>query len=142
MKQQLQNDQGRTRLATNHNLLLLCLVILGILGMSYYTIDDRTQVLEPSWIAGVVVWYGVLTVSIILVLNKKRTGYLIAGITSWGTFGFCLLDNWHTVFHGNIIASSPNLSMTVRNFVAIAVSALAIFGSHNSFHKTSHRITS
>lgn len=115
---------------------MLCLGILGILGSFYYIIDDRIQVLEPYWIAGVLFWYVALAVGMILVLKRKRNGYLIAGITSWATLGFCLLDNWYTVFHGNIIAPSPNLFMTVRNFVVVAVSILAILGSHNAFHKT------
>jgi hypothetical protein len=92
--------------------------------------------LEPYWVAGAVFWYGVLVVGMILVLERKRSGYLIAGILSWRTFGFCLLDNGYIVFHGDIIAPSPDLPMTVRNFVAAAVSVLAILGSHNAFHKT------
>jgi uncharacterized membrane protein len=127
----------KVELDTNHNLLVVCLFVLGILAIFYYIIDDRKQVLEYFWISGVLLWYGVLVVAIILVLKRKRNGCLIAGLVSWGTLGFCLLDNWYTAFHGNIIAPSPNLSMTVRNFVTAAVSVLAILGAHNAFHKIS-----
>lgn len=130
------STQGRTSLGTNHNLLVICLFLLGILGTAYYTIDDRSEVHQHGWMIGAALWYGTLGTGIILVLKRAKSGYLLAGVLSWGTLGFCLLDNWYTVFHGNIIATNPNLSMTARNFVTVGVSALAVLVSHNSFHKT------
>lgn len=130
------NTQGRTKLSTNHNLLVICLFILGILGAAYYAIDDRAEVHQYGWVVGVILWYGMLVIGIILILERVKSGYLVAGVLAWATLGFCLLDNWHIAFHGNIIATNPNLSMTARNFVTAGVSALAVLVSHNSFHKT------
>ncbi|MDE1843343.1 MAG: hypothetical protein KGH95_06815, partial [Thaumarchaeota archaeon] len=85
----------------------------------------------------VIKWYTALGVSLFAVMRRTKNGYLVAGIISWGTLVFCLLDNWDTVFHHSLIFASPNYIMTGRNFATSAVSALAILGSHNSFHKIS-----
>jgi len=39
------------------------------------------------------------------------------------------------VFDTSVIALQPNELMTIRNFIGIVVAALAVFASHNLFHK-------
>lgn len=130
--------QGGTKFSTNYRILVLCLVLFALLGTTYY-IDDRRKAYEPVWTAGVVLWYAALGITIMAVLRKTRNGYLVAGVLSWCTLVFCLVDNWHTVFHTSIIATRPNVIMTARNFVGAAIAALAVLSSHNSFHKASQR---
>jgi hypothetical protein len=133
-------NKERTSLASNHKLLLACLFALGIIGTTYYYFDTRKEVYQVQWLAGSISWYSMISFSIIKVLGKKKTGYLVAGILSWTTFAFWMLDNWYTVFHGTVIATRPDYVMTVRNFIGACIAALGILSSHNAFNKMKNKI--
>jgi hypothetical protein len=62
-------------------------------------------------------------------------GYLIGGILAWVTLAFWLFDNFYVVFELSLVASEPSLDVTIRNFIGAAIAGLAIFSSHNVFHK-------
>ena len=130
------SNEGRTSLVLNHKLLLCCLVSLAFIGTTYYYLDDRKQVYEIQWIVMSITWYGIIGFSITKILSKSRIGYLVAGITSWITLAFWLLDNYYTVFHVTIIAARPDDIMVLRNFIGVAVASLGILSSHNAFHKS------
>ena len=130
------SNEGRTSLVLNHKLLLCCLVSLAFIGTTYYYLDDRKQVYEIQWIVMSITWYGIIGFSITKILSKSRIGYLVAGITSWTTLAFWLLDNYYTVFHVTIIAARPDDIMVIRNFIGVAVASFGILSSHNAFHKS------
>jgi hypothetical protein len=130
--------EGKTSLVANHRLLLCCLFSLVFIGTTYYYLDDRIQVYEIQWIATSIAWYITIGFSITKVLSKSRTGYLVAGITSWTTLVFWLLDNYYTVFHVTIIATRPNDIMVIRNFIGVAIASFGILSSHNAFHKSKY----
>ena len=46
-----------------------------------------------------------------------------------------MFDNFYVVFQFSLVASEPSLDFTVRNFIGAAFAGLAIFSSHNVFHK-------
>ena len=48
---------------------------------------------------------------------------------------FWLVDNFYVVFNISLVASEPSLDVTIRNFIRVAIAGLAIFSSHNVFHK-------
>ena len=108
---------------------------MGICGTSYYWLDDRPVVYEPLWLSTSAVWYVVIAFAALMVHNKTRLGYVIAGVLSWVTLSFWLFDNLHVVFDASIISAEPNLAMTVRNFVGVLVAAMSVVASHNLFHK-------
>lgn len=128
--------EGRTSFVVNHRLLLCCLFSLAFIGTTYYYLDARKQVYEIQWIVMSIAWYGAIGFSITKVLSKSRIGYLIAGITSWITLAFWLLDNYYIVFHVTIIATRPDNIMVIRNFIGVAVASFGILSSHNAFHKS------
>lgn len=130
------SNEGRTSLVLNHKLLLCCLVSLAFIGTTYYYLDDRKQVYEIQWIVMSITWYGIIGFSITKILSKSRIGYLVAGITSWITLAFWLLDNYYTVFHVTVIAPRPDDIMVIRNFIGVAVASFGILTSHNAFHKS------
>ena len=66
--------------------------------------------------------------------QKARLGYLIGGVLAWITLAFWLFDNFYVVFEMSLVATEPNLDVTIRNFIGAAIAGLAIF-SHNVFHK-------
>ena len=131
-------NEGRTSLAVNHKLLLCCLISLAFISTTYYYLDDRKQVYEVQWLIVSIAWYIAIGFSVTKILSKSRIGYLVAGITSWTTLAFWLLDNYYTVFHVTIIATRPDDIMVIRNFIGVAVASFGILSSHNAFHKSKH----
>ena len=125
----------KTGFKVNQRLLQISLCMLAVIGSTYYWLDDRPEVFEPLWLFGSFIWYSAIIASIVFVHNKTRLGYLIAGILSWITLAFWLFDNFYVVFQTSILASSPNDSMTIRNFIGISIATLSVIASHNLFHK-------
>jgi uncharacterized protein YbjT (DUF2867 family) len=125
----------RTGFKVNQKILLCALVAYAFIGSTYYWLDDRSDVYEPLWLFASIVWYVIIGFSILFVYNKTRLGYLIAGVLTWVTMAFWLFDNFHVAFQMSLIAEEPSQIITLRNFVGIAIAALAIIASHNLFHK-------
>lgn len=127
--------EERTGFKINQNLLCLSLITMAIVGTTYYWLDDRPEIFEPIWIIGGIVWYVAIINAIIFVRNKTRLGFLIAGILSWITLTFWLVDNFYVISGTTLIINQPNEGITIRNFVWVALSAVAVIASHNTFHK-------
>ena len=127
--------EEHTGFKINQKLLLGTLVAMAILGTTYYWLDDRSELFEPIWIAGGILWYIAIVTAIIFVKNKTRLGFLIAGIVSWMTLAFWLFDNFYVIFDTSLIIGKPNEWITIRNFIWTALSILAVICSHNTFHK-------
>ena len=129
-----QKDE-KTGLKINQKLIQISLFALAVIGTSYYWLDDRSDVYQPLWLLGSVVWYATIILSILFIRNKTRLGYLMAGVLSWVTLAFWLLDNYYLVFETSIIATQPNELMIIRNFVGIVIASITVIASHNLFHK-------
>ena len=127
--------EERTGFKVNQKLLLVSLIAMAILGTTYYWLDDRSELFEPVWIIGGIIWYAAITFAIIFIKNKTRLGFLIGGIVSWVTMAFWLFDNFYVLFNVSLIVDQPNELITIRNFIWTGLSALAVFASHNTFHK-------
>jgi len=132
-------NEGRTSLAVNRRLLLVCLFLLAIIGTTYYYLDNRGETHQIWWIGISISWYAGISFSIIKVFGKEKIGYLVAGVVAWTTLAFWMLDNWYVVFHYTIIATKPGYTMTVRNFIGAGVAALGILSSHNAFNKIKNK---
>ena len=125
----------KTSYQFNHNLLLASLIALTVIGSAYYWADERGEFFEPFWIIVLSIWHITIGFSLLLVFRKTKSGYLIAGVLSWITITFWVCDNSHIIFQASLIASEPNLFMTIRNFIGVVIAGLSIFSSHNAFHK-------
>lgn len=119
----------------NQNVIQISLFALAVIGTSYYWLDDRPEVYQTLWLLGSSVWYVAIFMSILLIRNKTRLGYFIAGMISWVTLAFWLFDDFYVLFETSLIASQPNELMTIRNFIGIAVASITVIASHNLFHK-------
>ncbi len=53
-------SKGRTSLAANHNLVLGCLICLGIIGTTYYFLDSRKEPHQIQWVIMSTSWYGTI----------------------------------------------------------------------------------
>ncbi len=127
--------EEKTGFKINQKIILVSLVSLAMIGTTYYWLDDRTDVYQPFWLMGSIIWYAVIIMSILCIRNKTRLGYLMAGVLSWVTLAFWLFDNFYVVFDTSIIASTPNEIMIIRNFIGIVTAAVTVVASHNLFHK-------
>jgi len=127
--------EEKTSYKVNQKLLLISLCAMAIIGSTYYWMDDRTDVWEISWLFGSFIWYVAIIFAILFVRQKARLGYLIGGLLSWVTLAFWLFDNFYVVFQMSVIGAEPSIDVTLRNFIGAGIAGLAIFSSHNVFHK-------
>jgi uncharacterized protein YbjT (DUF2867 family) len=127
--------EERTGFKINQKLLMASLIAMAFVGTTYYWLDDRIELFEPGWILAGIIWYVAIIMAIIFIKNKTRLGFLIGGILSWVTLVFWLFDNFYVLFNTSLIMEQPNELITIRNFVWTGLSALAVFASHNTFHK-------
>ena len=119
----------------NQKILSVSLIMMAITGTTYYWLDNRLDVFEISWLIGSIVWFVAIGFGILFVMQKTRLGYLIAGILSWVTIAFWLFDNFYVIFDMSLIAQEPDIYMTLRNFLGVVIAGVAVFSSHNVFHK-------
>ena len=119
----------------NQKILSVSLIMMAITGTTYYWLDNRLDVFEISWLIGSIVWFVAIGFGILFVMQKTRLGYLIAGILSWVTIAFWLFDNFYVIFDMSLIAQEPDIYMTLRNFLGVVIAGIAVFSSHNVFHK-------
>ena len=129
------SEGEKTSYKMNQKILLITLCAMAFIGTTYYWLDDRNDVWQISWLFGSVIWYAAILFAISFVKQKARLGYLIGGILAWVTLAFWLFDNFYVVFELSLVASEPSLEITIRNFIGAAIAGLAIFSSHNVFHK-------
>jgi len=129
------SEGEKTSYKLNQRILLITLCAMAFIGTTYYWLDDRTDVWEIPWLIGSLIWYAAILFAISFVKQKARLGYLIGGILAWITLAFWLFDNFYVVFELSLVASEPSLEITIRNFIGAAIAGLAIFSSHNVFHK-------
>ena len=127
--------ENRTSFVLNQKLLMISLFSMVAIGTTYYWLDDRSDVYQIGWLAVSGIWFATLIVSIVFVNNKTRLGYVLAGIVSWITLPFWLVDDFYLIFDSSVIARQPSLEMTIRNLIGVVFTSIAIGASHNVFHK-------
>ena len=127
--------EEKTGFKINQKILIITLIAYALCGTTYYWLDVRSDVYELGWITASIIWYVTIAAAIIFVRNKTRLGYMIAGVLSWVTLAFWSFDNFYVVFDTSIIASEPSMMVTIRNFIGMAIAAIAVVSSHNLFHK-------
>jgi len=127
--------EEKTGFKINQKFLLGSLIAMALIGTTYYWLDDRSEVYHYGWIASGIVWYIGIMLAIIFVKSKTRLGFILSGILSWITLVFWSFDNFYVFFDTSILATPPNEIITLRNFIGIFATLIAIIASHNTFHK-------
>jgi uncharacterized protein YbjT (DUF2867 family) len=125
----------RTSSRLNKQILLGSVIVLAIIGFTYYLLDARIEIYEPIWVILAGLWYFGIAFSIFFIHKGARLGSIIAGIIGWITLTFWLLDNFYLPFATSVLASQPEYAMTIRNCIGAAIACLVIASSHNLFHK-------
>ena len=125
----------RTSFSINKQILIISIIALGVIGSTYYFVDQRSEIFQPLWLLLAGLWYFGIVFSVYFIHSGARLGSMIAGTIGWITLAFWLIDNLYIVFGTSLIASPPGYIMAIRNFVGAVVAALVILSSHNLFHK-------
>ncbi len=114
---------------------MLSLLAMAAIGSTYYIIDHRQEIYNTNWIILGTLWYLDIAFAVYFLRYGARLGALTAGILGWLTLTFWLIDNLYIVWGTSIIASSPDATITIRNFIGTGVAVLVIATSHNLSHK-------
>jgi uncharacterized membrane protein len=125
----------RTSFSLNYKVLLVSLVLLLLIGTTYYFLDTRQDFLNPFWIVVAVFWYLSIIISIYFIRYGAKLGALVAGIIGWATLIFWLLDSYYIISGHSILFSNPSTNETWRNIIGVIIAAFTIISSHNIFNK-------
>ena len=121
--------------SASNKILLVSLLLLAVIGSTYYILDGRPEIYSMNWLVLSGIWYFGIAFSIFFVRNGARLGAITAGTIGWLTLAFWLIDNIYTISGNSLLASSPGIEMTIRNFIGAVVAGLVVASSHNVFHK-------
>ena len=121
--------------SASNKILLVSLMLLAVIGSTYYILDGRPEIYIMNWLVLSGIWYFGIAFSIFFVRNGARLGAITAGTIGWLTLAFWLIDNIYTISGNSLLASSPGIEMTIRNFIGAVVAGLVVASSHNVFHK-------
>src|ERR687897_3812987 len=125
----------RTSHSFNNKLLIVSLFAMAVVGSTYYMLDARPEVFQVSWLVLSGLWYFSIAFSLFFVFHGARLGAITAGIIGWTTLTFWLVDNIYTVSGKSLIATSPDITMTLRNFIGAGIASIVVATSHNVYHK-------
>ena len=82
---------------TSNKILIISLVLLALVGSTYYVLDARPEILTVNWLILSGLWYTSIVFSIFFVRNGARLGAITAGVIGWITLAFWLIDNVHDI---------------------------------------------
>jgi uncharacterized protein YbjT (DUF2867 family) len=138
-EEQMQRERIARRERTSHSfnnrILSISLFAMVAISSTYYILDARPEIFQANWLILSGFWYFGIAFSIYFVIKGARLGAMVAGIIGWITLAFWLTDNIYTVLGNSLIASSPDIIMTIRNFIGAIIAAVVVVASHNVFHK-------
>jgi hypothetical protein len=135
VKRKTSGRRQRTSHTLNNKFLIVSLFAMAAIGSTYYMLDARPEVFHANWLFLSGLWYLSIAFSLFFCFNGARLGAFIAGVIGWITLIFWLIDNIYTVSGSSLIATSPNLMMTLRNFIGAGIAASVVVASHNVYHK-------
>jgi hypothetical protein len=135
IKQPNRLAKERSTQKINNKLLILSLLAMAAIGSTYYIIDRRPEIYHVNWIIFGTLWYLGIAFALYFLRYGARLGALTAGVLGWLTLTLWLVDNFYVLWGTSVIASSPDATITIRNFIGAGVAALVVATSHNLFRK-------
>ena len=125
----------RTSHSLNNKVLIISLLAMSAIGLTYYMLDARDEVFQIGWLILSGLWYLSIAFSLYFVFNGAKLGAITAGVIGWITLTFWLIDNIHTLGGNSLIATSPDMTMSIRNFIGVGIAISVVAASHNVYHK-------
>jgi len=139
MKEQVRKTKiikkQKTSDSLNRKILIFSLISLGIIGGTYYFLDNKNDLFTPLWIILAIVWYFGILFALFFVKDGARLGSLVAGIIGWITLFFWGFNNVYLIYDNSMNLHYPNVLVAIRNVIGAIVAGLVIAASHNLFHK-------
>lgn len=139
MKEQVRKTKiikkQKTSDSLNRKILIFSLISLGIIGGTYYFLDNKNDLFTPLWIILAIVWYFGILFALFFVKDGARLGSLVAGIIGWITLIFWGLNSVYLIYDNSINLYYPNVLVAIRNVIGAIVAGLVVAASHNLFHK-------
>jgi uncharacterized protein YbjT (DUF2867 family) len=135
VKRKSSGRRQRTSYSLNNKLLIISLFALAAIGSTYYMLDARPEVFHANWLILSGLWYLSIAFLLFFCFNGARLGAFTAGVIGWITLIFWLIDNIYTVSGNSLISTSPNLMVTLRNFIGVGIATSVVVASHNVYHK-------
>lgn len=122
------------------------LLILGIIGISHYFVDQRLMMMLP--VAGTVtlIWLIIIGAGYYFVKKRASLGSLLAGIAGWTAALFWLIDSMYLISYLptigpypiskgiTILESYPNVNTSVLNIIGLFVIAVLLVVAHFTFY--------
>jgi hypothetical protein len=127
--------EQRTSHTLNNKLLIVSLFAMAAIGSTYYMLDARPEVFQTNWLILSSIWYFSIAFSLFFVFNGARLGAITSGIIGWITLTLWLADNIYIVSGNSLIATSPDMTITIRNFIGAGIAISVVAASHNVYHK-------
>src|SRR5919107_528642 len=93
----------KTSDSLNRTILIFSLISLGIIGGTYYFLDNKNDLFTPLWIILAIVWYFGILFALFFVKDGARLGSLVAGIIGWITLIFWGFNNVDLIYEDNSI---------------------------------------
>src|SRR5919108_3028042 len=128
-------QEQQSPISLHNKILIVSLFAMAVIGSTYYMLMQEQKFFQIYWVFLSAVWFLSIAFSLFFVFKGTRLGAVSAGTVGWVTLTFWLVDNIYTVYGNSLIATSPNIIMTLRNFVGAAVAATVITASHSVYHK-------
>jgi hypothetical protein len=97
--------------------------------------DARPEVFQVNWLVLSGLWDFSIAFALFFVFNGAKLGAITAGAIGWITLIFWLVDNIYSVSGKSLIATSPDITTVLRNFVGACIATSVIAASLNVYHK-------
>ena len=122
------------------------LLILGIIGISHYFVDQRLMMMLPIAGTATLIWLTIIGTGYYFIKKRARLGSLLAGIAGWTAALFWLADSMYLISYlptiGSypiskgiaILESYPNVNTSVLNIIGLFVLAVLLVVAHFTFY--------
>ena len=122
------------------------LVILGIIGIGHYFVDQRLMMVLPIAGAATLIWLTIIGAGYYFIKKRARLGSLLVGIAGWTAALFWLVDSMYLISYLpqigpysvskgiSILGKYPNANTSILNIIGLCVIAILLVVAHFTFY--------
>ena len=122
------------------------LVILGIIGISHYFVDQRLMMMLPIAGTATLIWLAIIGAGYYFIKKRARLGSLLVGIAGWTAALFWLVDSMYLISYLpqigpysvskgiSILGKYPNANTSILNIIGLCVIAILLVVAHFTFY--------
>ena len=122
------------------------LVILGIIGIGHYFVDQRLMMMLPIAGTATLIWLAIIGAGYYFIKKRARLGSLLVGIAGWTAALFWLVDSMYLISYLpqigpysvskgiSILGKYPNANTSILNIIGLCVIAILLVVAHFTFY--------